>query len=180
MPQNILKYVIGLLTVVVLRLLPHPPNVEPIMSTMMPFSKKWGALSGMTFCLIAILGYDLLGGTLGTWSLVTAGTYALLGVFAGWYLKNKSNSVKYYLGFSIVATIVYDAITGIGMGMLLFNQPFGITFIGQIPFTLYHLAGNIALSIVVSPALYKWVISNPRFETRQVLARIALFTPSSQ
>ena len=172
LPQNVLKYFIGLLCVVALRLLPHPPNVEPIMSTMMPFSKKWGWFSGMTFCLVAILGYDLLSGTLGTWSLITAGTYALLGVFAGLYLKNKASSVKYYLGFSIVATLVYDAITGVGMGMLLFNQSFITTFTGQIPFTLYHLAGNIVFSVLVSPALYKWVISNPKLETLWVLNKI--------
>ena len=41
-PQNFIKYLIGLFTVIALRLIPHPPNVEPIMSTMMPFSKRWG------------------------------------------------------------------------------------------------------------------------------------------
>ncbi len=173
-PPNIIKYFIGLLTVIALRLLPHPPNIEPIMSTMMPFSKKWGWLSGMIFCLLAILSFDILTGTLGIWSLVTAGTYALLGIAAGLYLKNKKNKIIYYVGFSIVGTIIYDAITGIGTGMLFFNQSFMTTFMGQIPFTLYHLTGNIVLSSVVSPLLYKWVIINPKLETRQVLNKIAL------
>jgi len=173
-PQNIIKYFVGLLVVVAVRLIPHPPNVEPIMSTMMPFSKKWGWLSGMFFCLVAILGYDLATGTLGQWSFITAGTYAFLGVCAGFYFKNKDNKIRYYLGFSIVATIVYDAITGIGIGMLFYDQSFMVTFVGQIPFTLYHLAGNIVLSSVVSPALYKWVISNPEFEVQPILNKIAL------
>ncbi len=173
-PPNIIKYFIGLLTVIALRLLPHPPNVEPIMSSMMPFSKKWGWLSGMIFCLLAILSFDILTGTLGIWSMVTAGTYALLGVCAGLYLKKKKNKIIYYVGFSIVGTIIYDAITGIGIGMLFFSQSFMVTFMGQIPFTLYHLAGNIVLSIVVSPLLYKWVITNPKLETQQVLNKIAL------
>lgn len=172
-PQNTIKYVIGLLTVIGLRLLPHPPNVEPIMSTMMPFSKKWGWLSGMIFGLLAILSFDILTGTLGVWSLVTAGTYALLGAFAGLYLKNTENKIRYYVGFSIIATIIYDAITGIGIGMLFFDQSFIVTFTGQIPFTLYHLGGNIVLSSVVSPLLYRWVITNPRLETRYVLNKIA-------
>jgi len=173
-PQNTIKYIFGLLTVIGLRLLPHPPNVEPIMSTMMPFSKKWGWLSGMIFSLLAILSYDIMTGALGIWSLVTAGTYALLGVFAGLYLKNKENKIRYYVGFSIIATIVYDAITGIGIGMLFFDQPFATTFIGQIPFTLYHLGGNIVLSSVVSPLLYKWIITNQKLETQQIVNRIAL------
>lgn len=171
--QNIFKYFIGLLVVIGLRLIPHPPNVEPIMSTMMPFSKKWGWLSGMIFCLLAIFSYDLLTGTLGQWSLITAGTYALLGVAAGFYFKNKANKIGHYVLFAVVATIVYDAITGIGMGMLLFHQSFMITFTGQIPFTLYHLAGNIVLSAVVSPLLYKWVIANPKLETQQILGKFA-------
>jgi hypothetical protein len=171
-PQNISKYGIGLAVVVALRLLPHPPNVEPIMATMLPFAKKWGALSGMTFSLIAILGYDLLTGTLGPWSAVTAGTYAMLGVVAGLYLTSRASKVKYYLGVSIVGTIVYDAITGIGMGVLLFNQSLGVTVLGQIPFTLYHLAGNIVLAGIVSPALYRWVITNPVFETQRVVSKL--------
>ena len=173
-PQNIIKYFIGLLTVIALRLMPHPPNVEPIMSAMMPFSKKWGWLSGMIFCLLAILSFDFLTGTLGIWSLVTAGTYALLGILAGLYFKNKENKIRHYVIFSIVGTIIYDAITGIGIGMVFFNQSFITTLLGQIPFTLYHLAGNIVLSIVVSPLLYKWVVTNPRLETQRVLNKIAL------
>lgn len=173
-PQNPIKYLLGLLIVITLRLLPHPPNVEPIMSTMMPFSKKWGWFSGMFFCFLAILTYDLLTGTLGVWSLVTSATYALLGILASLYLKNKENKSKYYIGFSVVATLLYDAITGIGIGTLFFHQPFMTTLVGQIPFTLYHLAGNIVLSGLISPMLYKWVISNPKLETRQILNRLAL------
>ncbi len=171
-PKNIIKYLIGLSIVIFLRLLPHPPNVEPIMSTMMPFSKKWGWLSGMIFCLLAVFSFDILTGTLGIWSLMTAGTYALLGALAGLYFRNKKNEVKYYLGFSVVATIIYDAVTGIGTGMLFFHQSFATTFVGQIPFTLYHLAGNIVLSLLVSPLIYKWVITNHQLETDRILSRI--------
>ena len=172
-PQNIIKYFIGLLVVIVFRLLPHPPNVEPIMSTMMPFSKKWGWLSGMVFGLLAILSFDILSGTLGVWSLVTASTYALIGAVAGLYFKNKENKIRHYVGFTIVATVVYDAITGIGIGMLFFDQTFMTTLLGQIPFTLYHLAGNIVLAGVLSPLLYTWVITNPKLETGYVLRGLA-------
>ena len=78
----------------------------------------------------------------------------------------------YYVGFSIVGTIIYDLITGIGIGTVFFHQSFITTLIGQIPFTLYHLGGNIVLSCVVSPLLYKWVVINPKLETKQVLNKI--------
>ena len=171
-PKNLIKYLIGLFTVIVLRLVPHPPNVEPIMATMMPFAKRWGKLAGLFFTLLAILSFDILTGTLGVWSIMTAGTYALLGIAAGIYFKNKENKVRYYVGFSVVGTLVYDAITGIGTGMLFFKQSFMLTFMGQIPFTLYHLAGNIALAAIVSPLLYKWVLENKQLETQTVIDKV--------
>lgn len=171
-PKNIIKYLIGLGTVIGLRLIPHPPNVEPIMSTMMPFAKKWGWFAGFLFSLVAILSFDLITGTLGVWSLMTAGTYAVLGIAAGFYFKKRKNKIKYYVGFSVVGTLIYDAITGIGTGMLFFHQTFMVTFLGQIPFTLYHLAGNIALAAIVSPLLYKWVLKNPELEIQPVFNRI--------
>lgn len=170
--RNVLKYIIGVLTVITLRLVPHPPNIEPIMSTMMPFSKRWGWLSGIIFGLLAILTYDVITGTLGIWSLVTASSYAILGAFSGLYLKSKENKVINYLKFSIIGTIFYDAITGIGIGMVFFEQSFMTTFLGQIPFTLYHLVGNAVLSCVLSPLLYKWVLNNPNLETEYVFNKI--------
>lgn len=171
-PKNFIKYLIGLLTVISLRIVPHPPNVEPIMSTMMPFAKRWGKLAGLSFTLLAILSFDLITGTLGVWSIMTAGTYALLGIAAGFYFKNKENKIKYYVRFSVVGTLIYDAITGIGTGMLFFKQSFMLTLMGQIPFTLYHLAGNIAFAAIVSPLLYRWVLENKNLETQPVIDKV--------
>lgn len=171
-PENIFKYIIGLVTVIGLRVMPHPPNVEPIMSTMMPFSKKWGWLSGMVFCLLSVISYDLITNTLGVWSIMTAGTYAMLGVLSGFYFKKRESSIKNYIRFSIFATLVFDAITGIGTGMLFFNQPFWLTFTGQVPFTMYHLGGNIFFSATVSPLLYRWVLQNPSLETNRIVNKV--------
>jgi uncharacterized membrane protein len=178
-PKNLFKYVVGLLTVIILRIIPHPPNVEPIMSTMMPFAKRWGRLAGLFFAVLAILSFDLITGTLGAWSIMTAGTYALLGIAAGFYFKNKKSDVKNYVGFSIVGTLVYDAITGIGTGVIFFKQSFMITLVGQIPFTLYHLGGNIVLAAIVSPLLCRWVLDNPQLETQPVLDKVKSFFVSA-
>lgn len=170
--KSIFKYLIGLFTVIGLRLLPHPPNVEPIMSTMMPFAKKWGVLGGMLFTIIAMLSFDLITSTLGVWSIMTITSYAVLGALAGLFFKKRESSIMNYVMFSIMGTILYDAITGIGTGMLFFNQTFIETFLGQIPFTLYHLAGNIVLSAIISPVLYKWVLNNPKIETQYILNKV--------
>ncbi len=39
-----------------------------------------------------------------------------------------------------------------------------VAAIGQIPFTLLHLAGTIGFSIFLSPVLYRWVATNDAFE----------------
>ena len=172
LPQNFFKYLIGLAVVIVLRLVPHPPNVEPIMASIMPFAKQWGRWSGLLFALLAIVTYDLLTNTLGTWSYVTAGTYGAIGMAAGAYFKNRPSSIKNYVGFSLVATLVYDAITGPGMSTFIFSMPFMDALVGQIPFTINHLLGNVVLSAVVSPALYRWVIANPKLDTRAILGKL--------
>ncbi|MBU3942101.1 MAG: hypothetical protein KKF74_04270, partial [Nanoarchaeota archaeon] len=69
-------------------------------------------------------------------------------------------------------TLIYDAITGIGTGMLFFKQSFMLTLMGQIPFTLYHLAGNIVLAAIVSPLLYKWVLENKQLETQPFIDKV--------
>ena len=179
-PQNIVKYIIGFIVCILIRLVPfRPPNVEPITATIMPFGKKWGWLAGAFFGAASIVLYDTIHPTpgfprLGTWTLVTALMFGLIGVASGLYLKSKKNQIKYYLGFSIIATLAYDFITGPVMSSIIWKMPFSAALIGQIPFTLWHLGGNIAFSILISPALYAWVVDNRQLELDALLRRIAL------
>jgi uncharacterized membrane protein len=163
--QQIFKYVIGLILVVGIRMIPHVPNVEPITATLMPYAKKWGMWSGASFGVLAVLLYDLITNSLGPWSFFTAGAYGLLGIAAGLYFARvKGGSVLSYLGFAIIGTLFFDAITGLTVGPLFFHQSFMDALSGQVPFTLSHLMGNIVLSLVVSPLVYKFIVMNPRLE----------------
>jgi hypothetical protein len=156
------KYLIGLVVVILLRLLPHPPNVEPITATLMPFARRWGVVAGVAFGVLAVLSYDILTGTIGVWSLFTAGAYALLGLSAGLYFARiKSASRLHYIGFAVVGTLLYDVVTGLTVGPLFFGQTFSSALLGQIPFTLWHLAGNVVLAAVVSPLIERFVVTNP-------------------
>ncbi|MBR9700123.1 hypothetical protein GOV09_06715 [Candidatus Woesearchaeota archaeon] len=174
-PKNIFKYLIGLVTVILLRLIPGPQNVEPIMATMMPFSKRWGWLAGLLFSVASILAYDFITGLYGPWSFFTAGTYGLLGILSGLYLKKRKSSIGNYVGFAVISTIIYDVITGFGVGMLVFKQTFMLTLLGQIPYTLIHLTGNVILAALISPVLYNWVVDNPHLETESLLKGISHF-----
>lgn len=174
MQLNTFKYFLGLSGVIILRLIPHPPSFQPIMATMMPYSKKWGSFSGFMFGVLSILSYDLLTGTIGKWSLLTVGSYGFLGLLSGIYFKNRKSSIKNYIIFSIIGTLIYDCITGFGVGMLIFNQTFNQTLIGQIPFTIQSLLGNVFFASLLSPLIYKFIIQNPSFEDQNVLQSLKL------
>jgi uncharacterized membrane protein len=170
-----LKFALGLFLVSVLRLFPHPPNVEPITATLMPYSKQWGAWSGALFGVASVLIYDLLTGTLGVWSLLTMLGYGLLGLAAGLYFAGgKRSGAFHYLFFAAAGTVFYDALTGLSVGPLVFHQPFMEALVGQIPFTIYHLAGNVALSLVVSPLVERLIVQNAALETSHIAKLVGL------
>lgn len=157
--KHALTYILGIAIVISLRFLPHPPNVEPIMASTLPFAKQYGVVWGAAFSFFAILGYDLASGTIGSWTWMTALTYAGVTGIGGWYLaRYQAQSVKHYVLYAIAGTIIYDVITGVVFGVLLYNMGLWETVVGQIPFTFSHLAGNIVLSATISPVIYKYVI----------------------
>ena len=155
----------------------RPPNVEPIMTTTMPFSKKWGWFSGFLFGFLSILIYDIIHpmksfARFGIWTIVTAVMYGLIGLAAGIYLKNKTNKARYYVGFAIVATLIYDFITCPVMSSFLFNSPFIVTLIAQIPFTLNHLISNTIGAALVTPLIYRWIVDNPQLDTNTIYQKL--------
>ncbi len=142
----------------------------------MPFSKKYKWFGALIFSSTSIIIFDLVTHTVGLWTLITASTYGAIGIASAFYFAKRESSAINYLKFSIVGTLVFDALTGLSVGPLFFGQSFFSTFYGQIPFTLYHLAGNITLSLIVSPLLYKWILVNPKLETASVIKKLGLAT----
>jgi energy-coupling factor transport system substrate-specific component len=143
--------------VLALRLVPfRAPNVEPIMTAIMPFGRVYGKLSAFLFGAMSIVIYDSLTSGLGVWTAITAVAYGLLGLGAGFYFKNRTGWRNYAL-FAVFTTILYDAVTGLTLGPLFFGQSLYNAFIGQIPFTALHLLGNVSFAIVLSPAIEMWI-----------------------
>ena len=160
-----LKFIIGWATVFAFRLIPFRiPNVEPMLATVMPFSKRFGPLGSFLFGFLGIVLYDAITSGWGIWTLVTALAYGGLGLSAHYFFKNRDASVKNFLKFGIVGTIAYDAVTGLTIGPLFMGQPFMLALVGQIPFTLLHLSGTVIFSVCLSPAIYKWVIQSEMLE----------------
>ena len=106
----------------------------------------------------------LAAGKMGVWTIITAACYGFLALFSAWYFKQRSATSLQFAVHAIYATLIYDAITGLTIGPLFFGQSLQSALIGQIPFTAYHLIGNVTLSAILSPILYRWVITNPHFE----------------
>jgi uncharacterized membrane protein len=160
------KFFLALLLCLIVRLIPlRAPNVEPILATMMPFSKAYGALVGFSFAVLSIFIYDLLTGTIGMQTFFTVGAYGVLGLWSASYFSAKGGSASGgkgsrgdYVRFAFFGTLFFDAFTGLTVGPIFFHQSFFQSFIGQIPFTALHLTGNIIFALILSPAIYKNLI----------------------
>lgn len=156
--KKFLKYILTFISVLLIRLIPfRAPNVEPLMAVIMPVGKTYGGIVSFVFGSLSIIIYDLLTSGIGTWTFFTGINYGLIGLLSYWILKNKSGW-KSYASYAVIATIAYDAITGLIPGPLFYNQPFIIALVGQIPFTEMHLLGNVSFAILLSPLLEKWLI----------------------
>lgn len=157
MNKNWSNYILGFVGVLLIRLIPfRAPNVEPILAAQMPFARKYGLIASFSFGFLSITIYDLLTSGVGTWTLVTAIAYGLLGIGASYFFKNRSGWKNYAL-YAIVATIVYDAVTGLTIGPIFFGQTFLGALVGQIPFTALHLLGNVSFAIILSPVIEMWL-----------------------
>jgi uncharacterized membrane protein YuzA (DUF378 family) len=157
--KNYFKIVLGLLICLMVRLIPvRVPNVEPILATAMPFSKAYGAFTAFYFGVLSILLYDLVTGMLGVRTIFTAGAYGLVGLWSAYFFQKREANVANFVRFAIVGTLVYDALTGLTVGPLFFHQSFFASLVGQIPFTALHLVGNIIFAILLSPAIYNFLI----------------------
>lgn len=167
------KFIIGWLAVFLIRLVPfRSPNFEPMLATIMPYSKKYSVLASFAFGFLGILAIDVVMAKIGMWTFVTAFAYGFLGVWAYYYFKNRESNIKNYVTFGVLGTILYDAVTGLSVGPLFFGQSFVSAFVGQIPFTLMHLGGTVFFAIALSPALYRWVVINDVLEIPALLGKL--------
>lgn len=157
--KNLFKYIIIFLSAFLFRLIPfRAPNLEPIMATLMPISKKNNLLMSFLFGFLSITLFDFATYSLGVWTLVTGVAYGLVGISSYFYFKKYLNSRLNYVLFSILATILYDMVTGLTIGPIVFGQSFMSAVIGQIPFTMIHLLGNVSFAMIISPVIDMFLV----------------------
>lgn len=163
-PTGTIKFLGGWIAVFLFRLIPfRPPNFEPMLATVMPFSKRCGLVGSFCFGFLGIVLYDAVIGGWGNWTWVTAVCYGLLGVAAHYFFRNRDASVRNFLTFGIPGTIAYDAATMM-IGPLFNAQPLAAAVAGQAPFTLMHVLGTVVFAALLSPAIYRWIVINGSLE----------------
>jgi uncharacterized membrane protein len=161
-----LKIVIVFVGCFLFRLMPlRAPNVEPIMASIMPLGRKYGALIGFFFGFLSMFLYDSVT-HFGSWTWEGAITYGLIGFVSAFYFKKFKTSAFNFALFAFFATIFFDLITGVLFAPL-FGQTVFNALILQIPFTALHLAGNIGFALTLSPLINKWLVSEQLFSLKR-------------
>jgi hypothetical protein len=176
--KNYFKIALIFVLCLLVRLIPfRAPNIEPILAATMPFSKTSGAFVASTFAVLSILLYDVLTGTLGLQTFFTVLAYGIIGLWSASYFSARGGSASggkdnkwNYARFAIMATLFFDAFTGLTVGPIFFHQSFLGSLIGQIPFTAFHLVGNVAFAIILSPAIYHFMIKKKEKEKLPIIS----------
>jgi hypothetical protein len=176
--KGIVKFFLAILISNLIRFLRFIPNNDPIMAVMLPFAKEKSIIKAFLFPFLTMITFDLITGFIGSWTLITAITYGLLGVFFTiLYSKKKEITLKTYLGSGIIGVLIFDFVTGVLATPLMFGMSIEQAFIGQIPFTIMHLATVSGFILIITPVLDKHLFKNKNLEDHKILARILSKVP---
>lgn len=161
-----LKPIITFVAVFMFRLIPvRPPNVEPILATILPLSKKYNALSAVVFSVLSIVLYDMVTAGIGLYTWTTSLAYAFVAVSASIYFARRELTVSRSIGFSILGVLFYDVMTGVVMGPLITGTSMAVALIGQIPFTMLHMMGAVGFALILTPLLARWYDTEDHLNT---------------
>lgn len=117
---------------------------------------------------------DVVMGAVGIWTLMCALSWGIIGILFNRF--KPSGSLLNFLGMSFAGTVAFDFLTGVIGGPLLFPMSFMDAFIGQIPFTVSHLIGNMIIVAICAPIVYAYVALNP--SVKKALSERKIYSPS--
>lgn len=169
MEFGVFRFAISILISNVIRLFAFIPNNDPIMALMLPYSKKKNKLAAFLFPFITMVSFDVITGHLGLLTLITSLTYGSLGLLFVFIYKNRKVGIKSYLLSGMLGVVIFDFITGCIAFPILFNMSFEQAIIGQMPFTLIHLATVSAFILIITPLVDKHVLNNKNLFDKKVL-----------
>lgn len=118
------------------------------------FRGRYAFLAGaFAYSLVDIIP-ALLGtqGTIGLWTLTGALTWGVVGLLFS--SQKPDGSPLNFARLGIAGALIFDAITGPIASTFIWGMPFSEALIGQIPFTIKHLLGIGAISLVLAPLIF--------------------------
>ena len=122
------------------------------------FRGRYAFLAGaLCYSLIDIVPAVFFGaaGTVGMWTLTGALCWGLVALL---FSKQKPDGSPFtFAKLGLGGTLLFDAVTGVILSPLLWGMPLADAFVGQIPFTLKHLLGIGAVSLILAPVLFPTV-----------------------
>ncbi|MFA6214506.1 MAG: hypothetical protein WC717_04490 [Candidatus Micrarchaeia archaeon] len=120
-----------------------------------PFFKGRYAFFAGAFCysLVDILPSVLFGAqSIGLWTLTGALAW---GIVALLFARQKPDGSPFtFAKLGIGGTLLFDALTGPVASTFVWGMPFSDALVGQIPFTVKHLLGIAAVSLILAPLLF--------------------------
>jgi len=170
---GIVKFLIGIILSNAIRFMRFIPNNDPIMAIMLPYAKSDKKYKAFLFPFITMISFDAITGMLGVWTIVTALTYAGLGLlFTQFFFKEKKISIFKYLKGGVIGVLIFDFITGVIAMPFMFGMSFELALIGQIPFTLMHLFTVGIFIVVITPLYDRHILENIYLEDFVVLNKL--------
>ena len=118
------------------------------------FRGKYAFAAGAIAYSLVDIGPALFGaqGTIGLWTLTGALSWGLVGLL---FSRQKPNGSPFtFAKLGLGGTLLFDALTGPVASTFVWGMPFSEALVGQIPFTIKHLLGIAAISIVLAPLLF--------------------------
>jgi len=175
--MKLVKYFLSILFCNAFRLLRFVPNNDPIMGCMLPFARQDKWWTAGLFSFLTMVSFDLITGMIGDWTLITAVTYGGLGILFHQLYKNKKKiNLRTYLASGVLGVLIFDFITGPIMYSWMFQMPFETALIGQIPFTLLHLASVSIFIVILVPFLDVHLMNSPLLEDHKIWNKLLSFS----
>ena len=120
-----------------------------------PFFRGRYAFFAGAFCysLVDILPALLFGAqSIGLWTLTGALSWGIVAVI---FARQKPDGSPFaFAKLGIGGTLLFDALTGPIASTFVWGMPFSDALVGQVPFTLKHLLGIAAVSLILAPLLF--------------------------
>lgn len=142
------------------------PNVTPLMATELACTRAYGPWIGGLYAATGIVAFDIITDTVSLVTFWASLCYMIIGISASNWMRGRCLEKRDFLVISILGTLFFDLVTGVLIVPLQpYHQSMAEALVGQIPFTLYHLMGNVFFAQFIV-WFYSQIMANPALEFR--------------